>query len=477
MQLSQDFIDDMRELLGESESGQLIASLDEWTPVSVRFNTSKLSQLPSVGTPVPWDGSAVYLPSRPSFTFDPLFHAGCYYVQEAGSMFVNAVLRQYVTHPVRMLDLCAAPGGKSTLSASVLPEGSLLVANEVVRQRARILVENIVKWGIPHVVVTNNEAAQFAPFVHAFDVILTDVPCSGEGMFRKDPKAVDEWSRANVALCYQRQRQILSDIWPSLKPGGILIYSTCTFNTHEDEENVWWIARELGAEFLPVCVHPAWGITSSLLPGHDMPVYRFLPHKTRAEGFFLAVLRKHGDAPDSFGSMPAPALRGKSVRASGKTVRSAVSQQELEKVRGWVDIPGSAYEFQPTSDSVRLFPADHVDFLKFIQSSSLNVLLAGITVASLKGREFVPHHALALTTVLRRDAFSLVEVDYAMAVAYLRGEALQLPGDFPRGFVLLTYRHHPIGFCKNLGVRANNLYPQEWRIHSSHVPDVSPSFI
>ena len=209
-------------------------------------------------------------------------------------MFVERVLQTYVSNPVVMLDLCAAPGGKSTLSRSALPEGSLLVANEVMRNRSQILAENLIKWGYPDVVVTNNDPADFTTMEHLFDVILTDVPCSGEGMFRKDEVAVEEWSVENVDVCWQRQRRILKDIWPTLKPGGLLIYSTCTFNREENEDNISWIAKELGAEVLPVPVDESWGITGNLI-GEDFPVYRFLPHRTMGEGFFIAVLRKHTD--------------------------------------------------------------------------------------------------------------------------------------------------------------------------------------
>ena len=179
---------------------------------------------------------------RPAFTFDPLFHAGCYYVQEASSMFLDRVIRQYVTSPSVMLDLCAAPGGKSTLARAALPEGSLLVANEVMRNRSQVLAENLVKWGHPDVVVTNNDPADFAGLGPVFDVILTDVPCSGEGMFRKDETAVAEWSTDNVDLCWKRQRRIVADIWPCLKEGGILIYSTCTYNREENEDNVYTVS-------------------------------------------------------------------------------------------------------------------------------------------------------------------------------------------------------------------------------------------
>lgn len=243
MELPASFIDYTRALLGDEEYDKLAVAIQQEPPVSIRLNDGKLklkmenaelyrkqavllifnfqlsilNLIKSLGLP-----EGFYLDERLTFTFDPLFHAGCYYVQEASSMFVEQVLRQYVTGPVKMLDLCAAPGGKSTHARSVLPEGSLLVANEVIRNRSQILAENLTKWGHPDVVVTNNDPADFAALPSFFDVILTDVPCSGEGMFRKDPVAVEEWSSENVEICWQRQRRIIGDIWDTLKPGEFL---------------------------------------------------------------------------------------------------------------------------------------------------------------------------------------------------------------------------------------------------------------
>ena len=283
MNLPAPFVAGMQQLLGNETFSAFQEALQTDTPVSVRMNTAKCGRIPEAATPVAWCTSGYYLSKRPTFTFDPLFHAGGYYVQEASSMFVEQALRRWVEGPVVMLDLCAAPGGKSTLARSVLPSGSLLVANEVMRNRSQVLAENLIKWGHPGVIVTQNDPADFTDLGPVFDVILTDVPCSGEGMFRKDPVAITEWSPENVDLCVQRQRRILRDIWPALKPGGILIYSTCTYNTHENEENVHWISRELGAEVLSLEVPDSWSITGNLLGG-EFPVYRFLPHRTVGEG-------------------------------------------------------------------------------------------------------------------------------------------------------------------------------------------------
>ncbi|MBR5884921.1 MAG: RsmB/NOP family class I SAM-dependent RNA methyltransferase, partial [Bacteroidaceae bacterium] len=249
IQLPADFFPLMQQQWGSQVADELCASLSTTDPsVSVRLNPAKapVSALPY--EQVPWCADGYYLPERPAFTFDPLLHAGAYYVQDASSMFLSHVVRQYVDRPVVALDLCAAPGGKSTLLHGCLPKGSLLVSNEPMRQRAQVLAENLTKWGSPYTVVSQNYPADFTSLSHLFDFIVTDVPCSGEGMFRKDEQAVSDWSLQNVDLCWRRQRDILESVWPTLKPGGLLVYSTCTFNRYEDEDNVQWIAGQLGAE-------------------------------------------------------------------------------------------------------------------------------------------------------------------------------------------------------------------------------------
>ena len=468
MNLPQAFIERTRQILGEDIYPSFEEALATETPVSIRPNGMKCNFTVD-GNPIPWASTGIYLNQRPTFTFDPLFHAGCYYVQEASSMFVECVIRQYVNEPVVMLDLCAAPGGKSTLCRSVLPEGSLLVANEVMRNRSQILAENLVKWGNPNVIVTNNDPADFTGMTHLFDVILTDVPCSGEGMFRKDPVAVDEWSVENVDICWRRQRRILADIWPSLKPGGILIYSTCTFNREENEDNVAWIARELGAEILPVSIDESWKITGNL-SGEDFPVYRFLPHRTKGEGLFLAVLRKHEgeceEMPSRIVNMPSRVEKKK----KGKDTKGRQQPMAVPKeVKSWLT-RNDEFEFSVKDTDVLAFPKMHEAVYVWCKES-LKVIHAGITIGEMKGKDLIPHHSLAMSTALAQEAFPRTEVTYTQAIAYLRKEGLVLDTDVPRGYVLLTYKQVPLGFVKNIGNRANNLYPQEWRIRSGYLPE------
>lgn len=461
MNLPQAFIERTRQLLGEDTYTRFEEALQfEW-PISIRPNRRKCDK-DVTGESVPWaSSSGVYLDTRPTFTFDPLFHAGCYYVQEASSMFVERVLKEYVKEPVVMLDLCAAPGGKSTLCRGALKQGSLLVANEVMRNRSQVLAENLIKWGHPDVVVTNNDPADFTDLTHLFDVILTDVPCSGEGMFRKDPVAVEEWSVENVDVCRKRQRRILTDIWPALKPGGILIYSTCTFNREEDEDNVAWIAKELGAEILPVSIEESWGITGNLI-GEDFPVYRFLPHKTKGEGFFLAVLRKHD------GEVETVSLRTEKKK-NNKNKDNKHPLAVPGEALGWLEY-ASAYRLTMKDANIIAFPKEHEAVLALLQQY-LKVIHAGITLGEIKGKDVIPHHSLAMSTVRAEGVFPKAEVTYGQAIAYLRREGLMLDADVPRGYVLLTYKNVPLGFVKNIGNRANNLYPQEWRIRSGYLPE------
>ncbi len=475
MELPVSFVDYTRSLLGDAEYGRLSEALSAEQPVSIRLNEAKYpvasSPLSGDGScRVPWTSAGFYLSRRPTFTFDPLFHAGCYYVQEASSMFVEQALRQYMsTAPVVALDLCAAPGGKSTHVRSLLPEGSLLVANEVIRNRSQILAENLTKWGHPDVVVTNNDPADFAPLTSFFDVILTDVPCSGEGMFRKDPVAVSEWSPENVDVCWQRQRRILSDIWPCLKPGGLLVYSTCTYNTKEDEENIRWMRDTFGAEILPLDIPADWNITGNLLAGEDFPVYRFLPHRTRGEGFFLALLRKSEQEEEGLEENFQPSRRKSATSCGKKKQASAISKEQLALVRRWLLSPDD-YELSVVGTSVTAFPKAYLSELSSLQQS-LRVIQSGVPLAEAKGKDLIPHHALAMSRLLCTDAFSREEVTYEQAIAYLRKEAIVLSAAAPRGYVLLTYKDVPLGFVKNIGNRANNLYPQEWRIRSGYLPE------
>ena len=447
MNLNTDFVNRTEALFGKELYARFAQALDVEPVVSIRYNEQKLAPVDELKM-VPWASLGRYLSSRPVFTADPLFHAGCYYVQEASSMFVEQVVKQYVHAPVRALDLCAAPGGKSTHLLSLLPNGSMLVSNEPMPLRAQILAENVAKWGNPSSVVTKNMPADFARFNDFFDFMLVDAPCSGEGMFRKEPKAVEQWSVSNVEMCARRQKDILSDVWPSLRPGGLLVYSTCTYNSEENEQNVRWIVDELGAEVLELNVSSDWGVTGSLTKDKQ-PVYRFIPGATEGEGFFLAVLRKNGD-----GTLAQP--------------RQQRLQQASAKIKGEVEkylMSPELFEFVQNGDVVTAMPKEHAAAMVALQQK-MHVLHCGVPVATIKNNKLLPIHSLAMSISLRKEAFNVVDLELEQALMYLHRETLTLPSQ-PIGYLLLTYNNVPIGFVKNIGNRANNLYPAEWRIRKN----------
>lgn len=434
----------------QTEAPAFFAALQAEVPVSVRLNPGKagsFSELFPEQLPVrrvEWCEQAYYLNQRPVFTLDPAFHGGAYYVQEASSMFLAHVLKQILpSTPVRALDLCAAPGGKSTLIASALPQNSLLVSNEVIRSRANILKENIIKWGQDNIVVTNNDPADFSPLEGAFDLVLVDAPCSGEGMFRKDSAAIGEWSENNVQLCSERQQRILSDIWKCVKPGGFLIYSTCTYNRNEDEQILEWLVREFGAQSIKI-EHPYTDIT----PGDSSTYgYHFYPHKTAGEGFFIGVVQKT-DGPEF-------SLRKNKKQKSNKIIPFPAT------VLPFILTP-ERYAAYETEVATGLIPLMHSDFISHL-GNSLRVIYQGCEIAEPNNRKIKLMPALALWQGLNKNNCTVYEADKTTALTFLKKEDIQvqrLEGDW----ILISYGQIGLGWCKNLGNRLNNYYPKEWRI-------------
>ncbi|MDR0795004.1 MAG: rRNA cytosine-C5-methyltransferase [Tannerella sp.] len=434
-------------------------ALQEESPVSIRLNPSKHTAMPIAGyEKVKWCDTGYYLPERPSFTFDPLFHAGCYYVQEASSMFLEQAVKQYLTKPVVCLDLCAAPGGKSTHLQSILPVNSLLVSNEVIHSRAGVLKENLIKWGSPYTIVTCNDPKDIGKLTHLFDVIVADLPCSGEGMFRKDKKSRNEWSVDHVRMCAARQRRIIHDVWASLKPGGLLVYSTCTFNREENEENIRHFIEHYNAEILPVSVEANWNICPAI--DESFPMYRFYPHRIKGEGFSFALLKKP-DAQCKIQSNRLKGVKGMSTVQNPTHYAKRFVQGSIFNMIRLFNI--SNIQLFTIRYGIHAIPAVSYDTYLLL-SHHLRVLYAGILVGEMNGNEVHPSPALALSACLRNDAFPAVEMSLADSIRYLQKESLVLPGDVPRGFVVVKYRNTPLGFVKNIGTRANNLYPQEWKI-------------
>ncbi len=451
MILNPEFKLQITKLLPCEESRCMLQSIENDEPaVSVRFN-SRRGTVPT--TPlerVPWCDMGFYLDSRPQFTFDPHFHAGNYYVQDASSMFIYHVIKSLIKRPVKYLDLCAAPGGKTTAALQALPHGSIVVANEIVHQRAQILRENVIKWGADNCMVTCDSPRSLGGLANEFDVIAADVPCSGEGMFRKDDEAVKQWSPALVEQCATRQRLIINDVWAALKPGGLLIYSTCTYNSLENEEMVDFIVNHLGATVVNVPVASEWNIHPAI--GRDYPCYRFLPHLLRGEGLFLCVMRKNQVST----STPA--------NAKLKTKKTN-HENGFEHLNNWIK---GNYDIQVNNDEIIATP-EHIKVLLHNRCDNLHVIkYFGIVLGTIKGRKIVPSHQLAMSQNIASGAFPEVEVDYSTAIAYLRGEAISI--EAPRGYVLIKYDNSILGLVNNLGNRANNLYPKHWRIMSTHIP-------
>ena len=454
MQIKESFRKYLEEAIGCDRALIAFSAFEEPAKVSVRVNPFKNGRVYD-GSPVPWNQHGRLLGERPKFTLDPQFHGGAYYVQDSSSMFVGHVFRNILKDVqtssegvVRVLDLCAAPGGKTTdLTASLreaFGDRFVLVSNEVMKQRAAVLADNVAIWGDPNVVVTSDDPRAFASLPAFFDVVVADVPCSGEGMFRKDEEAQKQWSEDNVALCQARQKRIIADMWPCLKPGGILVYSTCTFNRYENDDNVQWIAEELGADVLSPAEDELPGVIRtgngySLVPGH-----------VEGEGQYCAALVKTSD--DFDGTYLSP----RQVKERpGKKPAAAVPASL--KAFFTVDV-----DLRQKSDTVIAVPSRISTDVALIEKA-LHVLSAGCAVGMLKGQTLVPDADMALSLAYDVQSYPVADVDLHTALAFLHKDAIVLT-DVEKGYVLIRYEGVPLGFVKNLGNRCNNLHPQGRRI-------------
>jgi 16S rRNA C967 or C1407 C5-methylase (RsmB/RsmF family)/NOL1/NOP2/fmu family ribosome biogenesis protein len=401
---------------------------------------------------VPWSSSGYYLPERPFFTFDPLLHAGVYYVQEASSMFLEQALRQTVTldQPLKVLDLCAAPGGKSTLLQSLINSESLLVSNDVIRSRANILEENLTKWGADNVIVTNNDPKDFTRMENFFDVVVVDAPCSGSGLFRRDPDAINEWSEQNVELCCQRQQRILADVMPCLKTDGILIYSTCSYSPDEDEAIADWLTDEFNMINLPLLLDSDWGIVPSLSPKNKAQGYRFYPDKLKGEGFFLSCFKKCEGTDQQ-------------IKPPRKTMLQKLSKEENNIVLPWIDNDLSLSIWK-TGDLIFAMPSALTDAL-LVVAGNLYIRKAGVAIGKVAGKDLVPDHSLALSTVISNKTVG-ISLKLQDAQLYLRKEEVKTDGSV-KGWALILYEGVKLGWVKVLSNRTNNYYPKEWRILKS----------
>jgi NOL1/NOP2/sun family putative RNA methylase len=450
------FINSIKDIEGFDEkafesvhhSGQQVTSI-RLNPVKP-LGTSKLLPAEPEQQRVPWCSTGYYLPERPSFTSDPFFHAGAYYVQEASSMFLETAIRQTVdtSQPLKLLDLCAAPGGKSTLIQSIINDKSLLVSNEVIKTRVTILAENITKWGAANVIVTNNDPKDFQRLPNFFDVVVVDAPCSGSGLFRKDPGAVAEWSEQNVQLCSQRQQRILADIFPALKEGGILIYSTCSYSKEEDEAIADWLTEEFKVESLQLKVDAGWGIVETQSAMYNAYGYRFYPDKVKGEGFFIAAFRKREMGIDEWKA------------GKNKSRLEKLTVKEIEVLKSYLKNSNEFFFIKQNEEAIAI-PLHLENDLTAIKSS-LYIKKAGIRMGTIIRNELIPDHELALSSIMS-DAIPVTDTDEATALQYLRKQEIKMDTAV-KGWSLISHNKLPLGWIKILPGRVNNYYPKEWRI-------------
>jgi 16S rRNA C967 or C1407 C5-methylase (RsmB/RsmF family)/NOL1/NOP2/fmu family ribosome biogenesis protein len=416
---------------------QLAQALEEVPPISVRLNPRKAINDLTLATKVPWCEVGFYLEERPSFTLDPLFHAGTYYPQEAGSMYIDAVLKSLnIPEEPICLDLCAAPGGKSTLIASFLNNKGTLISNEIIRTRAHILAENLTKWGFSNTLVSCNDPKEFNNLPNLFDFVLIDAPCSGEGMFRKDLQARAEWSLESAQHCAIRQQKILADVWDSVKEDGYIIYSTCTFNPAENEENISWMLANFDCE---VCPLPAFEGIEKDAKGFGN---YFIPGKTQTEGFYCCLLQK------------------KEAYRSNKKFKS--SKRNM--------ISTSLFKNELTEKSPHIYFEENQNYFAMTPCTfevmsmidkGLYWVKKGVNLGTIQKKGLQPEIDLALSLAFDLK-YQKIELSKNQALAYLHGDTFALTGEI--GYALLTYKETNLGFIKHLGNRFNNLYPKEWRI-------------
>lgn len=434
------------------------------TTATIRLNAAKNNPAPYHQLPnIPWcQPEGKILPQRPFFALDPLWHAGAYYVQEAGSMFIHTILTQHLDfkNPIKVLDLCAAPGGKSTLIANLLTQHpqSLLVANEVIKTRTAVLAENLTKWGYPNTYLTNNDPQDFTPhFNQFFDVVLIDAPCSGEGLFRKDKNAINEWSEHNQQTCVARQRRILQAAQQLVAPQGLLIYTTCTYAPTENEKNMQWFLNSYNHfEPLNVILQNEWNIQTNYTPTQqgNCPSYHFYPHKTPfAEGFFACVLKnKNQNTPQN--------IHTKKIN----TPKSNLIVKKTPDTQNWLP-QNEPFTYYNRTNSIEAILNAHVEYYQLF-SYHLTLKKAGITALEpIKNNQYMPTHALVINQNFNPNAFPVIEVNQAQALNFLRKQPLDfLNENNTNGYLLISYEKNILGFVKNVGNRYNNYYPKEWRL-------------
>lgn len=450
--LPTDFLKRFEERFGKEETEALLNELVQEPPISIRLHPLKCKVKENVRVAgVPWCRTGIYLKERPSFITDPLWHAGGYYVQEASSMIIAYLIERYCPSPSVVLDLCAAPGGKTTLLRDTLPCQSILIANEPDASRSNILWENVLRHGSSETIVTRATPRELCKSGLVCDLILVDAPCSGEGMFRKYPHSRQEWSVENILMCAKRQREILDEAWEMLAPGGILLYSTCTYSIEENEQQYEYLKAKGGI------AHPLADI-EEIIPGIFQDIegcLHLFPHRVKGEGLSICMVQKRGEyVPFS------------PPKSSQKCVHFPV------------DLPqGTTIERVIRIDKSYVALSDKAECISHrLEKSGVRILSAGVTLATQKGKSLIPNHAWIMSPELRQTlpypTLSLTEQD---VLTYLSRETLRIGRE--KGLLAMTYRDVLLGWGKGIGSRINNLYPKELGIRRSLTQTETPSWI
>ena len=392
---------------------------------------------------IPWCSNGYYLPERPQFTLDPYFHAGAYYVQDAGSMLLRWMLEQIPIESkkeVKILDLCGAPGGKSTLIAEWLDGEGCLHANEVIQSRAQILAKNLSRSGYANVIITQLDPKDLGKLVDHYDIIVVDAPCSGEGMWRKDPKTIEEWSPDHVKLCAARQERILDNIFPALAPNGFLIYATCAFNHHENIDQVKTLCEQQKMKSIPLQPPADW----KLLTIEKEGVYglQSLPGSSKGEGLFIALLQNQ-----------------KREGIDRKPFKSDfLKRKDQSLLFSFIDDDAQNFPYiKSRSDVLYLIPPLVHDLYQHIPRKN-KVVRSGLLAGKLTDRLFLPSHELALSLHLHPDVNSF-EMDKTEALSFLRKELSKIDSD-KKGWLTMNFNGLPLAWAKNLGNRINNYLPK-----------------
>ncbi len=448
--LPESFVKRIKSDLGEVEAAQLCAALDGNAPISIRYNPLKCSDIPH-DKQIGWSQFGHYLESRPSFTLDSDFHAGLYYVQEASSQFIGHILSDEETLGAKVLDMCAAPGGKTTLYSTLVGADGLVVANDIDKGRVAVLADNVRKWGVGNTLVSCNQPQQIAQAKGWFDIVAVDAPCSGEGMFRRGDIAREEWSENSVNICAQRQKEILESAWQTLRPGGVMIYSTCTFNHTENEGVLEWFDSEYSEQtdsYQDVTIEDSWGIVAGRVG--DFQTFRFYPHRAKGEGLFVSVVRKSSDSKCK-----------KANLKSRKKIMTQLDRASTKECEKWVKNPKSLH-FSLIADRVYMHPQSCWEDIRIL-SESLNIIYSGVAMGQIFKGKLKPDYALALYYNLNRENISCVEVGDDDVLNYLRKTTIE-HNQFSEGINLVVARGAAVGFVKRIGARVNNLYSNSLRI-------------